>query len=87
MIEIRTRTLAIPMMANVSTTAAFRGGKMHMSPDAATNSSAGRPPPLIDCRRSFPAGFNLVIFILLVLLSLVTIVAFACMMMVVNKNG
>ena len=85
MIEIRTRTLTIPMMANVSTTAAFRGGKM--SPDAATNSSAGRPPPLIDCRRSFPAGFNLVIFILLVLLSLVTIVAFACMMMVVNKNG
>ena len=57
-----------------------------MSSDAATTSSAERPPALIACRRSFPAGFNPVMFIFLVLL--VSIVAFAFMMMVVdNRNG
>jgi len=87
MIEVRTLTLTIPMMANPSTTVAFRGGKMLS--DAATTSSAERPPPLIACRSLFPAGFNPVVFILLALLvSLVPIVAFAFMMMVVdNRNG
>jgi hypothetical protein len=84
MIEVRTQTLTIPMMANPSTTAAFRGGKMLS--DAATTSSAERPPPLIACRSLFSAGFNPVVFILLV--SLVLIVAFAFMMMVVdNRNS
>ena len=75
------------MMANASTTAAFKGGKA--PPDAATASSAERPPPLIACRRSFPTGFNPLVFILLlVVVSLVPIVAFAFMMMVVdNRNG
>ena len=75
------------MMANASTTAAFRGGKA--SPDAATTSSAERPPPLIACRMSFPAGFNPEVFILLVVVvSLVPMVAFAFMMVVVdNRNG
>ena len=74
MIEIRTHTFTIPMMANASTTAAFRGGKA--SPDAVTTLSAERPPPLIACRRSFAAGFNPVVFILLLLaVSLVSIVA------------
>jgi hypothetical protein len=87
MIEVRPHTLTILMMANASMTAAFRGGKA--SPDAATASSAETPPPLISCRRSFPAGFNPVFFILLLLLvSLVPIVAFAYMMMVVdNRSG
>ena len=72
------------MMAKASTTAALRGVKVLS--DAATTSSAERPPALIACRRSFPAGFNSVMFILLVLL--VPIVAFAFMMMVVdNRNG
>ena len=83
MIEVRTHTLMIPMMANTSTTAALRGGKV--SPDAATTSSAGRPPPLITCKRSFPAGFKAVVFILLVLLG--PIVAFAFMMMVVDNRN
>ena len=84
MIEVRTHTFTIPIMANASTTTAFRGGKV--SPDAATTSSAERPPPLIACRRSFPAGFNTVVFIFLV--SLVLIVAVAFMVMVVdNRNG
>jgi hypothetical protein len=84
MIQARTHTLTIRMMANASTTAAFSGGKV--SPDAATTSSAERPPLLIACRRSFPVGFNPVMFISLVLL--VPIVAFAFMMMVVdNRNG
>jgi hypothetical protein len=61
MIEVRTHTLTIPMMANASTTAAFRGGKVARR---ATTSSAERPPPLIACRRSFPVGFNPVVFIL-----------------------
>ena len=84
MIQVRTHTLTIPMMANASVTAAFRGGKA--SPDA---SSAERPPPLITCRRSFPAGTKPVVFILLMsLMSLVPIVAFAFMMMVVdNRKG
>ena len=58
-----------------------------MPPDAATMLSEGSPPPLlIACRRSFPTGFNPVVFILLVLL--VQIVAFAFMMMVVeDRNG
>jgi len=74
------------MMAIASTTADFRGGKV--SPDAATTSSEGSPPPLIACRRSFPAGFNQVVFILLVLLVLlVLIVAFAFMMVIDNRNG
>ena len=75
------------MMANASTTAAFKGGKA--PPDAATASRAERPPPLIACRRPFGVGFNQVAFILLLLLtSLVPIVAFAFMMMVVdNRNG
>ena len=87
MITVRIHTLTIPMMANASTTAAFRGGKA--SPDAATTWSAESPPVLIACRGSFPAGFNRVVFILLlVVVSLVTIVAFAFMMMVVdNRNG
>ena len=83
MIEVRTHTLTIPMMANASTTAAFRGGKV--SPDAATTWSAGSTPPLITCRRSFPAGFNAVAFILLVLLG--PIVAFAFMMMVADNRN
>jgi len=84
MIEVRTLTLTIPMMANASTTAAFRGGKASL--DAVTASSAERPPPLIACRRSFAVGFDPVVFKLLV--SLVPIVAFAFMMMVVdNRNG
>ena len=59
-----------------------------MSPDAATTSSEGSPPLLIACRRSFPVGFNRVVFILLVLLvSLVPIVVFAFMMMVDNRTG
>ena len=60
-----------------------------MSLDAATTSSAGSPPPPIIGRRSFPAGFNPTVVKLLVsLVSLVPIVAFACMMMVVdNRNG
>ena len=75
------------MMANASTTAAFRVGEV--SPDAVT-SSEGSLPPLIACRRSFPAVYNPVVFILLALLaSLVPIVAFAFMMMMVvdNRNG
>jgi len=81
MVEVRTHTLTILIMVNASMTAAFRGGKV--LPDAATTSSAERPPPLIAFRRSFPAGFNPVMFILLVLL-----VAFAFRMMVVdNENG
>ena len=83
MIEVRTHTLTIPMIANASTTAAFRGGKV--SPDAATAWSAGSPPPLITCKRSFPAGFNSVVFMLLVLLG--PIVAFAFMMMVVDNRN
>ena len=84
MIDVRTHTLTIPIMANASTTAAFSGGKV--SPDAATTSSEERPPPLIACRRSFPAGFNPVVFIFLV--SLVLIAAVAFMVMVVdNRNG
>ena len=84
MIEVSIQTLTISTMANASTTATFRGGKV--SSDAATPSSAERPPALIACRRSFAAGFSPVMFILLVLL--VPIVAFAFMMMVVdNKNG
>ena len=76
MIEVRTHTLIVSMMANASTTAAFRGGKV--LPDAATAWSAGSPPPLITCRRLFPAGFNPVVPILLVLLVLLgPIVAFA----------
>ena len=86
MIEVRTHTLTVSMMANASTTAAFRGGKV--SPDAATTSSARSPPPLITCNRSFPAGFNSVVFILLVLLVLLgPIVAFAFMMMVVDNRN
>ena len=86
MIEVRTLTLTIPTMANPSMTAAFRGGKMLS--DAATTPSAEMPPPLIVCRSLFPAGFNPVVFILLVLLvSLVPIVAFAFMMVVDNRNG
>ena len=86
MIEVRTHTLTIPMMANASTTAAFRGGKV--SPDAAATWSAGSLPPLITCRRSFPAGFNAVVFILLVLLVLLgPMVAFAFMMMVVDNRN
>ena len=86
MIEVRTHTLMIPMMANASTTAAFRGGKV--SPDSATTWSAGSPPPPITCRRSFPAGFNPVVFILLVLLVLLgPIVAFAFMMIVVDNRN
>ena len=75
------------MMANASMTAAFRGGKA--SPDAATASSAETPPPLITSRRSFPTEVKSVLFILLLLLvSLVPIVAFAYMMMVVdNRSG
>ena len=86
MIEVQTHTLTIPMMANASTTAAFRGRKV--SPDAATTSSAGSPPPLITCRRSFSAGFNAVVFILFVLLVLLgPIVAFAFMRMVVDNRN
>ena len=86
MIEVRTHTLTISMMANASTTAAFRGGKV--SPAAATTWSAGSPPPLITCKRSFPAGFNSVVFILLVVLVLLgPIVAFAFMMMVVDNRN
>ena len=86
MIEVRTHTLTIPMMANASTTATFRGGKV--SPDAPTTLSAGSLPPLITCRRLFPAGFNTVVFILLVLLVLLgLIVAFAFMMMVVDNRN
>ena len=70
------------MMDNASATAAFRGGKE--SPDAATTSSAERPPPLIACKRSFAVGFNLVAFILLLL---VLIIALAFMMVVDNRNG
>ena len=70
------------MMVNASTTAALRGGKVLS--DAATTSSAERPPALIACRRSFPAGFNPVMFILSVLL--IPIVAFAFMMMVVDSR-
>ena len=84
MVDVSTHTLTISMMANASTTATFRGGKV--SSDAATTSSAERPRALIACRRSFPAEFKPEMFILLVLL--VPIVAFAFMMMVVdNKNG
>ena len=61
MIEVRTHTFTILMVANASMTTAFRGGKA--SPDAVTTSSAERPPPLIACRRSFAAGFNPVVFI------------------------
>ena len=83
MIEVKTHTLTIPTMSNASTTAAFRHGKALL--DAVNTSSAERPPPLITCRRSFAVGFNPV-FILLLLL--VSIVAFAFMMMVVdNRNG
>ena len=72
------------MMANASMAANFRGGRM--SPDAATTSSAERPPRLIACTRSFPAEFNAVVFILSVLL--VPIVKFAFIMMVVDsRNG
>ena len=75
------------MMANASTTAAFKCGKVSL--DAATTWSAESPPLLITCRRSFSRGFNPVVFKLLVsLASLVQIVAFAVMMMVVdNRNG
>ena len=84
--EVRTHTLMIPMMANASTTAAFRGGKV--LPDAATTSSAGSPPPPITSKRSFPAGFNSVVSILLVLLVLLgPMVAFAFMMMVVDNRN
>ena len=59
-----------------------------MSPDTATTSSAERPPPLITCRMSFPAGSNAVVFILLVSLVLLgPIVAFAFMMMVVDNRN
>ena len=86
MIEVRTHTLIVSMMANASTTAAFRGGKV--LPDAATAWSAGSPPPLITCRRLFPAGFNPVVPILLVLLVLLgPIVAFVFMMMVVDNRN
>ena len=83
MMDAKTHTLTIPMMANASTTAAFRGGKV--SPDAATTSSAERPPAMA-CKRSFPTGFNPEVFMLLLLL--VSLVAFVFMMMVVdNRNG
>ena len=83
-ISVRTHTVTILIMANASPTATFRGGKA--LPDAATTSSAERPPALIACRRSFPTVFNPVVFILLV--ALVSIVAFAFMMMVVdNRSG
>ena len=87
MIEVRKHTFTIPMMANASTTAAFRGGKA--LPDAVTTLSEERPPPLITCRRSFAVGFNPVVFIVLLLVaSLVPIVAFVFMMMVAdNRNG
>ena len=86
MIEVWTHTLTVSMMANASTTAAFRGGKV--SPDAATTWSAGSPPLLITCRRSFSAEFNAVVFILLVFLVLLgPMVAFAFMMMVVDNRN
>ena len=87
MTEVRTLTLTILLMANASTTAAFRGRKV--LPDVATTLSAGSPPPLIACRRSLPTEFNPVVFILLALLvSLVPIVAFAFMTTVIdNRNG
>ena len=71
------------MIANASTTATFRGGKT--SPDAATTSSAERPPPLIACIRSFAVGFNPVVFMLL-LVSLVPIVTLVFMMMMVDNR-
>ena len=80
MIDVSTHTLTTSMMANASMTAAFRGGKVLS--DAATTSSAERPPVLITCRRAFPAGFNTVMFILLV-----PTVAFAFTMMVVNNKN
>ena len=83
MIRLRTHTLTIPMMANVSMTTAFRGGKV--SPDTAATSSAERPPTLIACSSLSPAGFNPVVFILLVLL--VPIVVFTIMMMVVDNRN
>lgn len=74
------------MMANASTTTAFRGGKASPDADAATTSSTERPPALIACRSlSFPTGFNPAVFILLV--ALVPIVAFAFMMMVVDNRN
>ena len=79
MIEVETHTLTIPMMTNTSATATFRGEKV--SPEAATTSSAERPPVLITCRRSFPVRFK---FILLVLL--LPMVDFAFMMMVVDNR-
>jgi hypothetical protein len=81
--EVKRHTLTIPMMANASTTASFRGGKV--SPDVATTSSAERPPVLITCRKSFPVGFKFILLALLVLL--VPIVAFAFMMMVVDNRN
>ena len=45
MIEVRTHTLTVSMMANASTTAAFRGRKV--SPESATTWSTGSPPQLI----------------------------------------
>jgi len=87
MIEVRTLTLTILTMANPSTTATFRGGKMLS--DAATTSSAERLPLLIACWSLFPVGFNPVVFILLALLVLlVPIVVYVFMMMAVdNRNG
>ena len=87
MIEVRTHTPTIPMMANASMTATLKGGKA--PPDAAMASSAERQPQLIACRRLFPTGFNpLVVILLLLVVSLVLIVVFAFMMMVVdNRNG
>ena len=85
MIAVRIHTLTIPRMANASMTADFRGGKASL--DAATTLSEGSPPPLIACRKSFLAGFNPVVSILLVLLvSLVPIVAFAFMMVVDSRS-
>ena len=72
------------MMANASTTAAFRGGKA--SPEAVTASSAERPPPLIACKRSFAVS-PVVFILLLVVVSLVPIVAFVPMMMVDNRSS
>jgi hypothetical protein len=58
-----------------------------MLPDAATTWSAERPPPLIACKSLFSAGFNPVVFILLMLLVLlVPIVVFAFMTMVVDNK-
>ena len=59
-----------------------------MSPDAATTWSAGSPPVLIACRRSFSVGLNpVVVMLLLLLVSLAPIIAFALMMVVDDRNA